>query len=313
MSDPPPRGRDRRSEPPPSSAPPSSAPPSPFLQRPARPRPTTTGRRLGPNRRHSRLGHLTRLNLQVRRDALHADLATLDRELASMTAARIAMLDELDTLRERLWPIEPRQKGRRPPAHDQLPLAAIAADARPLWGHALRRFAVGLLDRHGATSLRDLHDLIHRYGYCIDSATPVKALGDALGYEADAGRARRVRRGVYESVARGPGRRPSAATAGAGHATSPFAGRTMTDAQAEAILADFRRVQEERERRTAAARTAPGSGPADEGSSARRAPSGEPEASSAAPIDPDIVGEPPNVEPPHVEPPDADRSDSEPP
>ena len=55
----------------------------------------------------------------------------------------------------------------------------------------------------GALSLRQLHVLLHRAGYAIAHRTPVKALADALGHEADVGRARRVARGCYASTGRG--------------------------------------------------------------------------------------------------------------
>jgi hypothetical protein len=57
-----------------------------------------------------------------------------------------------------------------------------------------------LRSAQGALSLRQLHVLLHRTGYAIAHRAPVKALADALGHEADIGRARRVARGCYASV-----------------------------------------------------------------------------------------------------------------
>lgn len=290
--------------PPPDSSPTSPVQPSsPFAHRPARGPSTSTSRRLGPNRRHSRLSRLNRIQLHVRRDQLHADLATLDGSLQELTASRLALLAELGELRERLWPVVPGKRGRRPPAVDQASLAAISPDAEPLWGDGLRWVALGLLERHGRTSLRDLHDLIHRYGYCIDSRTPVKALADALGHEADVGRARRVARGVYELAGRiplppprpplvdpdGPAvRRDAHGPVGAADALDD--GPRMSDAQAEAILASFRAAQ------TARATCGPTTAEAPQ----REAPSpavAPPEA--VPPLDPPPLGPPP---PPPLDP-----------
>lgn len=278
---PPPTPPPPAASPPPPASPPDR-PPSPFLGRPARRLRGTTGRRLGPNRRHSRLTHLVRVEIHVRRDALLAELAGLDAELRTRTARRTAILDELDVMRERLWPIEPRQRGRRPPAHDESPLSPMAVDARPLWGSELRSFALAVLAHHGPTRLRDLHDLIHRYGYCIDSRTPVKALADALGYEADAGRAVRVRRGVYRSTTFGPpprraatGPAPAPLAPGADHVEPVTA--TMSDARAEAILDAMRAAHERRS-------PAPDPGKADHPAPAEPAPLGPP--------DPAIVHDP---------------------
>ncbi|MCC6436720.1 MAG: hypothetical protein IT196_16910 [Acidimicrobiales bacterium] len=54
------------------------------------------------------------------------------------------------------------------------------------------------MSRLGAVSLAELHAVLHRLGYAVAGANTVKTLADALGYEHDAGRVRRVRRGVYE-------------------------------------------------------------------------------------------------------------------
>src|SRR5690606_30835378 len=114
--------------------------PSPFLGRQPRGPSTAGSNRLWANRRRSRLGLHVRVRLHERRDEIHAELAALDHDLRAMTADRRSMLDELDELRERLWPVEPRKKGRRPPAFDQAALAPITTDAEPLWGSTLRWF-----------------------------------------------------------------------------------------------------------------------------------------------------------------------------
>lgn len=125
-------------------------------------------------------------------------LRELDATLEALSAERRAILDSLDALRERLWPVDPSMKGRRPPAHDERVIAPAAFDDRPLSGRRLRSTCLAILRRHGAQRLRDLHDLLHRYGYSVSGPQPVKTLADAMGYERDSGRAIRVRRGVYD-------------------------------------------------------------------------------------------------------------------
>ena len=43
--------------------------------------------------------------------------------------------------------------------------------------------------RPARSTLRQIHCLLHRAGYAVAHYHPVKALADALGHEADAGRA----------------------------------------------------------------------------------------------------------------------------
>ncbi len=162
---------------------------------------------LAPNRRRSGLRQPTRIALHIRRDHLLAELAELDDDLVGLTDKRRDLLDELHQLRATLWPVEPTRKGRRPTAVDYVPLSPTAADPLPLWGPKLRRTCRAVLRRHGALTLGDLHDLLHRYGYVVVGRDPVKTLGDALGYEHDQGRLERPSRGVYRIPgSAGPGR-----------------------------------------------------------------------------------------------------------
>src|SRR5690606_12245262 len=62
---------------------------------------------------------------------------------------------------------------------------------------------LAILARHGELPLVEVHAWLHRYGYLVGSAHPVKALADALGHEHDAGRAERTARGVYRLDRRG--------------------------------------------------------------------------------------------------------------
>jgi hypothetical protein len=149
-------------------------------------------------RQQSALHRTTRLRLQATRDAALVELAQIDRQLDGLSERRIALLDELEAARDRLWPAVPVCKGRRPPSLDASPMPPVPVDARWARGRGLRGLCLTILGRHGALGLADLHALIHRYGYGIDSPHPVKALADAMGYEVREGRAVRVSRGVYD-------------------------------------------------------------------------------------------------------------------
>jgi hypothetical protein len=142
----------------------------------------------------------TRVRVQIERDERIARLRQLDEELDRLAADRRELVDRLEDDRDRLYPPVPFVAGRRPPAHDQPPLPPQVTDPVLLGGRRLRSVALGLLRRHGPLALRDLHALLHWYGFAIDSPTPVRALADALGYEHEQGRAVRVRRGVYRAA-----------------------------------------------------------------------------------------------------------------
>ncbi len=165
------------------------------------------GRRLSASRRHSRLPPAERRRLQVNRDELLARVSELDRRLLDLTRERRQLLTEAEDLRDALWPIVPWQKGRRPPAHSEPPVPPLPVNADYIGGRSLRSATLGILARHGETSLRDLHALLHHYGYGIGSTRPVQALADALAYEVEQHRAVRLSRGVYMLD---PGFRPRA-------------------------------------------------------------------------------------------------------
>lgn len=76
--------------------------------------------------------------------------------------------------------------------------------SRQLRRHELRSVCLTILRRHGPQRLRDLHGLLHCYGYFVASVRPVQRSGDAMAYEERCGRARRVARGTYEAVADAP-------------------------------------------------------------------------------------------------------------
>ena len=155
------------------------------------------------NRLVAHLSRWQRNHLMGQRvDALER-LAVLDDALVDLSRERREILATLDVLRDTLWPVDPHSKGRRPPRHDERVLAPADEHSRVLSGRRLRSTCLSILRRHGTLALRDLHDLLHRYGYAVGGAEPVKALADAMGHEHDEGRAVRVHRGTY-AARRGP-------------------------------------------------------------------------------------------------------------
>lgn len=141
--------------------------------------------------------------MRLERDALLAELRSGDEAIAAWAARRRAILQRLGESRDILWPPARYLHGHRPPQVDQRYHPAIAGRAQPLRASDLRRVCLGLLERHGPCSLRDIHTLLIVYGYVIDHRHPVKALGNALAYEVVIGRATRERRAVYNR-AKGP-------------------------------------------------------------------------------------------------------------
>ena len=158
----------------------------------------STGRSLAPSRRISGHNRIARVRLHIERDELLHQLDLVDDELWRLAHRRTALLQTLDDYREALWPVVPDRKGRRPRAFDAPPIPPEQPDATRLWGRSLRSACLGILGRLGRTPLIELHAWLHHYGYLIDSDHPVKALADAMGYEARAGRVVRCQRGVYD-------------------------------------------------------------------------------------------------------------------
>ncbi|MBK5224543.1 MAG: hypothetical protein JJE52_17035 [Acidimicrobiia bacterium] len=156
-------------------------------------------------RYHAGLDRRTRLNLQLQRDDQLACIDQVDAQLAALAGQRQALVSDAHDLHDRLWPVVPWKKGRRPPRLDQTDLPPVVHHPIPLFGRRLRSVCLTILARHGAQRLRDLHGLLHLYGFVIAAEAPVRVLADALGYEHDRQRAQRVRRGVY---ALHPGFRP---------------------------------------------------------------------------------------------------------
>lgn len=129
---------------------------------------------------------------------LAGELATMDREAVELARRRREAVAELRAHRRRLWAVKMRF-GRQPPPEGGMALPPVSAGAVWLCGRRLRLACRALLRAAGAAlSLIELHVLLHRHQLAVAGSQPVKVLADALGYDVDGGRCRRVRRGVYE-------------------------------------------------------------------------------------------------------------------
>lgn len=143
------------------------------------------------------------LNARLQHAAAVHELDQLDAELEVLCARRRGVLERLRGLRTRLWLTPPGPHRRRGPIGTP-PLPPAPPGATPLWGRDLRLTVLAILHRHGTCSLRELHGLLHRYGYTIDSDRPVQRLSDALSYEVEERRCERVERGVYRALGERP-------------------------------------------------------------------------------------------------------------
>jgi hypothetical protein len=135
-------------------------------------------------------------------------LGTVDGAIEALVDQRLACLDVLIDCREQLRPRWSNRHSRRRSSVDEAPFPEPVPEAQPVDGVDLRSIAITILRRHGPQRLRELHGLIHLYGYRIHSERPVQRLGDAMAYELRQGRAERLERGVYGALDphRGPGR-----------------------------------------------------------------------------------------------------------
>lgn len=143
--------------------------------------------------------------------ALHATaserLTTIDATIEALVDQRLTCLDVLVDCRDQLRPRWGTRHSRRRASVDEAPFPEAPPSAEPVDGVSLRAVAVTILRRHGPQRLRDLHGLIHLYGYRIASVRPVQRLGDAMAYELRCGRVERLERGVYGPTEDHPGSR----------------------------------------------------------------------------------------------------------
>ncbi len=142
-----------------------------------------------------------RADIEAERELLLAEKIELDAQ-QQVLAARMASINRrLHELRDELWPRSKYRMGwilKRPPIGGPPAIPPPAPDATPLSGAQLRYAALAIVHRaRRAITLTEIHRAIVLGGYRIDSRTPVKALGDALGYEDRRGTAIRVERGTY--------------------------------------------------------------------------------------------------------------------
>ncbi len=157
-------------------------------------------------RRTSPVLGAVRARLESTREQLLTELDDVDAQLAALSARRHRLADRLAELCEDLWPAALHPRGRRPAETGESELPPLPE--QPIWlaGRRLRSVCLALLRNAGRLTLVRLHALLHTYGYGVDNAHAAKALSDALAYEVECGRARRVRRGEYECA--GPPPRP---------------------------------------------------------------------------------------------------------
>ena len=162
--------------------------------------PHVHGRDLVPLRVHARrFPDARQQHLFAREDAARARIAELDKQLVDLSIERKALMAEIHAVHDQLRPCYGRARGRRRRAvTDEEPLPPADEQAEWLSGRELRAICLSFLKRAGrALTLRQIHCLLHRAGYAVAHYHPVKALADALGHEADAGRVSRVRRATY--------------------------------------------------------------------------------------------------------------------
>jgi hypothetical protein len=167
---------------------------------------TSQPRRVDPILQEGSIGSRRRAELVAHCDELEDQLRQLDRQMDHLSQQRQSIADDLRRHRRRLF-IRLTPNGRQPSTDGRMQLPPVPHGAVQLWGRRLRRLCLALLHRLGPLSLVELHAQIHRHRFAVGSLTPVKALADALGYETDAGRAQRVRRGTYRTLV-APANRP---------------------------------------------------------------------------------------------------------
>lgn len=129
------------------------------------------------------------------------ELREIDRQLDDLARQRRQVAAHIHQARHSLWPNRSK-RGRKPAPDGTERLKPAPAGAIALWGRRLRAACRAILSTHdGALDLPELHARLHDRGNVVKSLHPVKALADAMAYEVEIGRARRVERGVYQLLA----------------------------------------------------------------------------------------------------------------
>jgi hypothetical protein len=154
--------------------------------------------------RRTRAFGATRHELMRRYAELIAALCEHDLAAIVWAETRVGIIKELAAIENILWPPLDPYRARRAPSPDSLRVPDPAPGAITTSGVHLRRICREILHRHGPQSLVELHRLLHLYGYVIAARAQAKALADALAYEVERKRARRVKRGVYEAIGPAP-------------------------------------------------------------------------------------------------------------
>ena len=172
-------------------------------------RPHPQARRPPGGLRHERPRARSRRRLFSEARVQHADasrrIRTIDEAIESLVDERLAFLDVLVECRDQLRIRFGSRHSRRRATIDEAPFPGPPPAAKPLSGIDLRSVALTILRRHGPQRLRDLHALIHLYGYLVESDRPVQRLADAMAYELSQGRVERLERGVYTATNPHPG------------------------------------------------------------------------------------------------------------
>lgn len=153
-------------------------------------------RRVDPIRQSSPVVGQKRRRLEREYAQLQADIDDLDRQLRRLSLRRRALGEQRRSVHRRLW-VNLARRGRRAAPDGREALPPLSGRASMLWGRRLRAACLAILARRGPLPLVEIHAELHRLGYGIAQAHPVKTLADALGYEADQGRVVRVERGTY--------------------------------------------------------------------------------------------------------------------
>jgi hypothetical protein len=132
---------------------------------------------------------------------LVGEITAVEDEQRRLAERYVALREELVELHRLLWLPDrdgPYRKRWRPEVPGPASVPPPVSDARPVRGRALRRAVLALLrDAARPMKLTEIHRALHLSGHCLTSELPVKQLADALRYEEQRGRVRRVTRGTY--------------------------------------------------------------------------------------------------------------------